>query len=107
MGQDKDLMRNSGDLISPIIDISGGSIPDGYKVTRCNTEHIACMLWSPLGLWEPTSNQILKLVSAECRLKVIKSNGITMNFNFTKNDFRYSVDKWVVFIHQNEVEIQK
>ena len=61
ISMDKESMRNTGDLITPTIDISGGSIPKAYKVTRCNTEHIACMLWNPLGIWEPTPNQVLNL----------------------------------------------
>lgn len=99
-------ITNRGDLITPTMEVSGGSIPDGYKVTRCNTDHIACMLWNPIGVWEPTSNQVLRLASPKCGVEVIKSNGIKMRFNFMKNDYRYSVDKWLVFIHQNEVEVR-
>ncbi|WP_074975372.1 hypothetical protein [Nitrosospira multiformis] len=103
----KDLMRNTGSLISPTIDISGGAIPDGYKVTRCNTDHIACMLWNPLGVWESTPNQVLKLVSSVCRLNVIKSNGLNMTFNFKENDYRYTLGNWIILIHQNDIDIKK
>ena len=86
-------LKNRGMVLTQTLEVSGGTIPDGHKVTRCNTEHIACMLWDPLGVWEPTTNQVLRLTSSECGLTVIKSNAIKMRFKFKENDFeQYCVE---------------
>jgi hypothetical protein len=104
--QEIDSMRNNGMLLTPTLELSGGTIPDGYKVCRCNLDHILCMVWDPIGVWEPTLNHVLKLVTDQCRLRMIRTDGKDLRIAFKENDFRYTIDKWFVMIHQNEIAIQ-
>lgn len=100
-------LRNKGMLLTPTLELTGSTIPNGYKCVRCNTDHIMCMIWDPIGVWEATSNNVLKLKSSQCRLTVFKSDGTKMLFSFKENDYRYSIDNWVVMVCQNKVEFEK
>lgn len=98
-------LKDSGILLTPTLELTGSTIPSGYKCVRCNTNHIMCMIWDPIGVWEATSNNVLKLKSSQCGLTVFKSDGTKMKFSFKENDYRYSIGDWLVMICQNKVEI--
>jgi hypothetical protein len=93
-------LKNRGMLLVPTLEQNGLIIPDGYKVCRLNSDHIVSMVWDPIGHWEPTQNQVLKLTTEQCRLEVLTDMGTKMRFSFKENDYRYSVDKWVIFCYK-------
>src|SRR5687767_250239 len=88
-------LKNKGLLLTTSNEQTGITCPANYKLVRCNLDQILFMEWDPIGEWEPTPNQVLRLTKAPCKLVIHKVDGTTMHFSFQENDFRYMVnDKW-------------
>ncbi len=101
-------LREKGLLISRAMEQTGVACPKGYKLVQCNLDNVLFLEWDPIGVWEPTANQVLRLTKAPCRLVIYKVDGTKMLFNFKENDYRYIVnDKWLVMYSQNKVELSK
>jgi hypothetical protein len=101
-------MRNKGMLLTPSNEQTGLTCPKGYKLIRCNLDQILFMEWDPIGEWEPTPNQVLRLTKSPCELTIHKIDGTEMRFSFQENDFRYMVnDKWLIIYSQKKVELKK
>lgn len=90
-------------LIARAVEHTGVACPKGYKLIQCNLDNILFVEWDPIGIWEPTPNQVLQLKKAPCKLAIHKSDGTKMGFSFVENDFRYIVDKWLMIYSQNKV----
>ena len=99
-----DEMRNKGKIITCSLEQNGATIPDGYKVCRLNLDHVISMIWDPIGVWEFTPTQVLRLSTEKCRLSVRRTDGKEMRFAFKKNDFRYLIENWLVIICKGEIQ---
>lgn len=104
--QTLDEMRNRGNLITPSLEQNGATIPDGYRVCRINLDHIISMVWDPIGVWEATSTQVLRLSTKQCRLSVLRTDGKEMRLAFRENDYRYVINNWLVAICKGEIRVE-
>jgi hypothetical protein len=102
--KEPDEIRNKGKLITCSLEQNGATIPDGYKVCRVNLDHVISMTWDPIGVWESTPTQVLRLSTEQCRLSVLTTGGKEMRFAFKENDYRYLVNNWLVIICKGEIQ---
>jgi hypothetical protein len=102
-----DELRDKGLLIARAVEHNGVACPTGYKLVQCNLDHVLFLEWDPIGIWESTPNQVLRLAKAPCFLAIHKLDGTKMHFSFKENDFRYIVDKWLMIYSQDKVELSR
>jgi hypothetical protein len=97
-------LRNKGIVIPYSLEQNGATIPDGYKVCRINLDHVISMIWDPIGVWESTPTQVLRLSTQQCRLRVLTADGKEIRFAFKENDYRYVINNWFVTICKGEIQ---
>ena len=101
-------LKDKGLLISRTVEQTGVGCPKGYKLVQCNLDNVLFLEWDPIGVWEPTPNQILRLTKAPCRLAIHERNGTIMHLSFRENDYRYIVnDKWLVMYSQEKGQLSR
>jgi hypothetical protein len=100
-------MRDEGLLITQTRDNTGLTCPAGHKLVKCNLDEVVAMEWDPIGNWEPTLNQVLKLTSKECRVVFYKTNGMKVGIDFQEGDFRYQIDNWLVMYPTKNMRVEK
>ena len=100
-------LRDEGLLLKPTNEHNGKDCPIGKQLIKCNLTSVVTMKWDPIGEWDTMENGVMKLVSDVCRLELFKTNGMKIQIEFSKGDFRYQVGDWLTMYSQKKMEVSK
>lgn len=108
LGNDQfEKLKEEGLLLTPTNEHNGKDSPAGKQLIKCNMNYVDIMKWDPIGEWDTMENGVMKLNSDICRLELYKTNGIKLQIEFSKGDFRYQVGDWLTMYSRKKMEISQ